>query len=114
MLKVKVVYDRKSDGDRYEECSVSGIMVPDYFCCLLFKDEMPKYLYNEVMEEFLDIFNSKITDEVYRDIEDSASVVIYMRGITLNMWQEIYRYNVRTRYELEEECGEDYEEEMYS
>ena len=93
MLEVKMVYENNFEGDKYNKCVVTGIELPDWYCCLLFPKEIPQYLFSDIMDEFWDTFNSQITDDVYEDSVDNPTVIIYMYSPITKNYEEIYKRN---------------------
>ena len=92
MLKIKLVYQKSKENGEYDECSVTGIKVPDWFCCLLFSEGISNGVRSDILEEFLEAFYSQLTATVCDDIQDNHTAVIYMRNPITNTYERIYQF----------------------
>ena len=93
MSKIKLVYEKNNNGDKYDECSVTGIHLPNWFSCLLSTEKMPDYIYCDIMDEFWNEFYSQISTKVSDDIRDNPSTVIYMYNLLTKGYDVIYKHN---------------------
>lgn len=90
MLKVKLEYEQGNTGDIG---SVTGIKMPEWFCVLFFQSDMPDYIRNDTFDVFFNELYSQITDEVFDDIIDNSTAIIYMYNPATAQYEKIYQYN---------------------
>lgn len=78
MLGVVLVYRERVEKNKYRTRQITGIEMPDWFCCLLFQKEIPHCLLDTIWNEFWDKFNCQISDEVYQYLSHNPDALIHM------------------------------------
>lgn len=92
MLRVKLVYQKLGENGGYDEWSVTGIKVPNWFCCLLFHEEISEDVRSHILEKFLEDFYFQLTATVSDDIRDNNTAIIYIHNPITNTYERIYQF----------------------